>query len=275
MKRIASLALALLFALALVVGCGSTDEPTATSGTGAEAPDATDAAPAEWTVELLEGWPTDAVPLYKSDLIDTAFYSVRNDPQWAAVEGGLRNMHHVVYQTAAPTAEVLEHYLGLMSSTDDADASDGYIEGTIGKYAVMINTTEESSYNAVYITVDLPKVEVTETNPFFAEYPTDLVETPGEFVFFEDKYYEYLYRGTDMAYWRQFDIADADGKNGPDLSADDIYAYYQERYADKAEFAVDRDARTITWTDGMYQITIALYESGGRGVLEIGWDWEG
>jgi hypothetical protein len=100
------------------------------------------------------------------------------------------------------------------------------------------------------------------------------VETPAEFVFFEDKYYEYLYRSTDMAYWRQFDIADRDGQNGPDLSLEDVYAYYQERYGDKPEFALDTDARMITWTDGKYHIVIAFYEGGGRGVLEIGWDWE-
>lgn len=275
MNRILPLALAPLLALA-IAGCSPADEPAAVDDApAAETPAETPEVPAEWTVQLLEGWPEDVVPLYKSDLLDTAFYSVRNDPQWAAVEGGLRNIHHVVYHTAAPPAEVLEHYLGLMSEKTDADASDGYIEGTIGKYPVEINTTEESSYNAVYVTVDLPKAEVTETNPFYAEYPADLVETPGEFVFFEDKYYEYLYRGTDMAFWRQFDIADRDGKDGPDLSLDDVYAFYQERYGDKPEFAVDTASRMITWTDGKYHVTLAFYESGGRGVLELGWDWEG
>lgn len=270
MNRLAPLALAALLALS-VTGCSAKDEPASSTN---ETPEASAEAPAEWTVQLLDGWPTDEVPLYKSDLIDTAYYSVRNDPQWAAVEGGLRNIHHVVYQTAAPTAEVLEHYLGLMSATTDADASDGYIEGTIGEYAVEVNTTEEGGYNAVYVTVDLPRAEVTETNPFYAEYPTDLVETPGEFVFFEDTYYEYLYRGTDMAYWRQFDIADRDGQNGPDLSLEDVYAYYQERYGDKPEFAIDRTTRQMTWVDGEYHVTLAFYEGGGRGVLEIGWDWK-
>ncbi|MBN2848971.1 MAG: hypothetical protein JXP72_11075, partial [Coriobacteriia bacterium] len=166
-------------------------------------------------------------------------------------------------------------YLGLMSATTDGDASDGSIEGTIGKYTVWVNTTEESSYNAVYISVDLPKAEVTEVNAFFAEYPADLVEVPGEFVFFEDKYYEYLYRRTDMAFWRQFDIADLNDDDTPDLSLEDVYAYYEDRYGDKPEFAIDRGARMLTWTDGKYSIVMAFYEGGGRGVLEIGWDWEG
>ncbi|MGB4593429.1 MAG: hypothetical protein WBI63_06605 [Coriobacteriia bacterium] len=270
MNRIAQLALVLLLALS-TVGCSAGDEPAASPGVTPKTPSET---PAEWTVHLLHGFPEDTVPLYKSDLLDTAFYSVRDDPQWRAVEGGLRNIHHVVYHTAAPTAEVLEHYLGLMSETTDADASDGYIEGTIGKYPVEINTTEESGYNAVYLTVDLPKAEVTETNPFYAEYPAELVETPGEFIFFEDKYYEYIYHNTDMAYWRQFDIADRDGKDGPDLSLEDVYSFYQERYGDKPEFAIDSASRTITWTDGKYSVTLAFYEGGGRGVLEIGWDWK-
>ena len=283
MKRLALLVLSLLLVLTFAVGCSGGDGASETDAgqepqgdASGEAPgEAAAEAPVEWTVQLLEGWPEDTVPLYEPDLIDTAYYSVRNDPQWAAVEGGLRNIHHVVYQTSVPPAEVLDYYLGLMSATTDADASDGYIEGTIGAYPVMVNTTEESSYNAVYVTVDLPKAEVTETNPFYAEYPAELVETPGEFVFFEDKYYEYLYRGTDMAFWRQFDIADLGGEQGPDLSLEDVYAYYEQRYADKPEFAIDRDARQLTWKDGTYSITIAFYEGGGRGVLEIGWDWEG
>ncbi len=276
MNRALPLVLALLLALTVAAGCSPAEDPGSTSEapageSSAEAPEA----PAEWTPQLLEGFPEDVVPLYKSDLIDTVFYSVRNDPQWAAVEGGLRNIHPVVYQTAVAPAEVLDHYLGLMDSTTDADPSDGAIEGTIGKYTVWVNTTEQGSYNAVYMSVDLPKAEVTETNPFYAEYPADLVETPGEFVFFEDKYYEYLYRGTDMAYWRQFDIADLGGEPGPDLSLEDVYAYYQERYGDKPEFAIDTASRMITWTDGKYHIVMAFYEGGGRGVLEIGWDWEG
>ena len=268
MNRFLPLALVLLLALP-ITGCTAEDEPAPTNETEASAE-----TPTVWTVQPLDGWPEDTVPLYKVDLLDTAYYSVRNDPQWVAVEGGLRNMHHVVYHTAAPLGEVLQHYLGLMSEKTDSDASDGYIEGTIGKYRVEINTTEESSYNAVYITVDLPKSEVTEVNPFYEGYPSELVKTPGEFVFFEDKYYEYLYRSTDMAYWRQFDIADRDGKAGPDLSLEDVYAFYQERYGDKPDFAVDRDTRMITWTDGTYSVTLAFYEAGNRGVLEIGWDWE-
>jgi hypothetical protein len=31
----------------------------------------------------------------------------------------------------------------------------------------------------------------------------------------------------------------------------------------------------MTWKDGQYHIVMAFYEGGGRGVLEIGWDWEG
>ncbi|TDB39025.1 MAG: hypothetical protein D9V44_04995 [Actinobacteria bacterium] len=269
MNRIALLALVLLLAFS-VAGCSAASEPAASPG---GTPKAATEAPTEWAVQLLDGFPEDAVPLYKPDLLDTASYSVRNDPQYAAVEGGLRNIHHVVYQTSTPTAEVLEHYLGLMSATTDDDASDGAIEGTIGKYTVWVNTTEESSYNAVYMSVDLPKAEVTKTNPFYADYPADLVEVPGEFVFFEDKYYEYINRGTDMAYWRQFDIADRDTTKGPDLSLDDVYAYYQERYGDKPEFAINRDVRQMTWKDGNYSIVMAFYEGGGRGVLEIGWDW--
>ena len=272
-----------------VAACGSAEEPAVPPPVTSESAGSPDAesnatesaspspteAPAEWTVALLEGFPEDVVPLFEADLIDTAYYSVRNDPQWVTVEGGLRNIHHAVYQTSVDPAEVLDHYLGLMSDTTDDDPSEGYVEGTIGKYDVSVNTTVESSNTTVYVQVDLPRDEVTEVNPFFADYPADLVAVPEEFVFFEDKYYEYLYHPTDMAFWRQFDVADRDDDDVFDLSLEDIYSFYQERYADKTEFTVDRDARRITWVDGRYHVILAFYEHGGRGVLEIGWDWEG
>ncbi len=270
MSRFTSTLLVALIPLT-ITGCVADSGAGEAPETSAEAP--TTEAPAEWTVHLLDGFPEQSVPLFKPDLIDTVYYSVRNDPQWAAVEGGLRSMHHVVYQTAAAPAEVLDHYLALMDTTEDDDPSDGDIEGTIGKYAVQVNTTEQSSYNAVYVTVDLPQAEVTPTNPFYADYPTDLVQTPAEFVFFEEKYSEYLYRGTDMAFWRQFDVADRDADGDPDLSLEDIYTWSQARYGDRPGFAVNRESRQITWNDAKYRVIIAFYEDGTRGVLELGWDW--
>lgn len=287
MKRTAAVVVGSLLVLG-VAACDSAEESLApppvtsepagspdaeTTATESPVPSPTEA-PAEWTVSLLEGFPEDVVPLFEADLIDTAYYSVRNDPQWVAVEGGLRNIHHAVYQTSAEPAAVLDHYLGLMSATTDADPSDGLVEGTLGKYVVWVNTTVESSYTAVYVQVDLPRDEVTEVNPFFADYPADLVAVPEEFVFFEDKYYEYLYHPTDMAFWRQFDVADRDDDDVLDLSLEEIYAFYEAGYGDRTEFTVDRDARRITWVDGRYHVNLAFYEGGGRGVLEIGWDWE-
>ena len=271
MNRLMLVIVALLMLVSLL-GCSGNGSSEGVASSTPEISDEQQAA--EWTVNPLEGFPLDTVPLYKSDLLDTSYYSVRNDPQWAAVEGGLRNIYHVVYHTSAPPQEVLEYYLGLMESKTDADASDGYIEGVIGGFPVELNTTEESSYNAVYLSVDLPKSQVTEENPFFDDYPAELVETPAEFIFFEDKYYEYLYRNTDMAYWRQFDIADLNGDDIPDLSLEDVYTFYESIYSEKPEFAIDRASRQMTWKDGEYSVVMAFYEGGGRGVLEIGWDWK-
>lgn len=271
--------LALTVALTLgLAGCGSgsagTSEGSA-SGTSAEETPAANgsAAPAEWEVTLLDGYPEDVVPLYESTLIDTSYYSVRNDPQWAAIEGGLRNFYHVVYHTDVPIADVLAHYKGLMTNVDDS-ASDNEIEGTIGQYTVWVNATEEGSYNCIYLRVDLPKAEVTQTNPFFAEYPSDLVETPECFAFFEEIYYQTLYTSTDMSYTRHFDVADLDGDGTVDLDAEGCYAYFAERYGDREEFTINRDAGMITWLDGEYEVTVAFMSGYDRGVLVIGWDYQ-
>lgn len=48
---------------------------------------------------------------------------------------------------------------------------------------------------------------------------------------------------------------------------------YQAQYGDRPEFEINRDARQITWKDAEYSVTMAFYEGGRRGVLQIGWDW--
>jgi hypothetical protein len=275
--RIATLLMlvALTMAAALLPGCSSKsgDAASGTAGQGAAAT-AGKTADAEWTVTLLDGYPEDEVPLYKSNLLDTAYYSVRNDPQWAAVDGGLRNIHHIVYQTDVDIAEVRDYYRDLMDTVDEERTMGDQVEGTIGKYTVFVNTSEQGSYNAVYVTVDLPKTEVTETNPFYADYPEGLVETPESFVFFEEMFYRTIYRKTDMSYTRHFDIADLDGDTRPDLEGDARYAYFEERYGTKDEFVANRDSGTITWRDGEYVVTVAYMSGYARGVLSVGMDYK-
>jgi hypothetical protein len=282
MRNAVILSLTLLLACLLLAGCaaGTGGETTGQTpdgtepGTGDSSATPAEEPAQEWQVSLLDGYPEDVVPLYESDLLDTALYSVRNDPQWFAVDGGLRNFHHIVYQTDAQMADVLAYYRGLMDTVDEDFTFGDQIEGVIGKYKVFVNTTDQSSYKAVYVTVDLPKAEVTETNPFYADYPEGLVETPACFTFFEEIYYRTLYRQTDMSYARHFDVLDLDDDEKADLDAEGIYTFYEERYGEKDGFAIDREARTVSWSDGKYAVTLALMSGYDRGVLWIGWDYE-
>ncbi len=281
MRPITLVVALLLSGLLALSGCagangkdaGSQQEPTATAGEGESTGDTSELTSADtWEVTLLDGYPEDVVPLYKSTMLDLVYYSVRNDPQWAAVEGGLRNTYHVVYHTDADIAEVREYYKGLMDTIDEESTVGDIVVGTIGKYDVWINTGEQESYNIVYMSVDLPRAEVTEVNPFLADYPADLVEVPACFDFFEDMYYRVTYEDNDMKYTKHFDVVDLDGDGKVDLDTEGCYSYFEERYADKEEFAIDRDAHMVTWVDGKYRVTVAFMADYDRGVLVLGWD---
>lgn len=260
----------LAFALTalLVTGCtssaGDTAKPDARQEPLAGQP------AAEPTLAQLPGYPEDAVPLFEVKKLDTVYYSVRNDPQWAAVEGGLRNLYHSVWEASVPAADVLEHYRSLCDTVDAEMTMGEQLYGTIGPYRIFLNTGFHNDKEMAYLSVDLPKAEVSETNKFFGDYPAELVELPASFKVFEEMYYETLVSSTNIRYERHFDIADLDGDGAADLRDDARFSYFEERYGSKEAFKVDREYLTASWQDGEYSVVVAFMESSDRGVVTIG-----
>ncbi|MDP2400788.1 MAG: hypothetical protein Q8M66_02305, partial [Actinomycetota bacterium] len=177
----AGLLAAVLSFAAFAGGCAagsSADESLGEVG-GSSATDESGEAGGERVLEQLPGYPHDAVPLYEVKLLDTVYYSVRNDPQWAIVEGGLRNFYHSVWESEVPAADVLAYYRELCDEIDEDSTFGEQLTGRIGVYDIFLNTGFHNDKNMAYLSVDLPRNTVTEVNPFFEEYPEGLVELDG------------------------------------------------------------------------------------------------
>lgn len=270
-----TLIVVLLAGVGLMGGCskgtGDSAAGPATETSGSVAPE-TAAAGGEFVLAQLPDYPHDVVPLHEVKLLDTVIYSVRNDPQWASVEGGLRNFYHSVYESNIPASEVLTYYRGLCDSIDEEMTMDEQLYGTIGPYDISLNTGRHNDKEMVYLSVDLPRASVAQTNRFFADYPADLVELPASFKVFEEKYVDSIMRGSEIMYERHFDVLDLDGDGNPDLQGDACLDHFQAQYGARDGFTLDRENRMATWTDGEYRVTVAFMSHFGRGVLEVGRD---
>ncbi|MDZ4179057.1 MAG: hypothetical protein U1E29_07475 [Coriobacteriia bacterium] len=270
----AGLLAAVLSFAAFAGGCAagsSADESLGEVG-GSSATDESGEAGGERVLEQLPGYPHDAVPLYEVKLLDTVYYSVRNDPQWAIVEGGLRNFYHSVWESNVPAADVLAYYRDLCDEIDEDSTFGEQLTGRIGVYDIFLNTGFHNDKNMAYLSVDLPRSTATEVNPFFEDYPKGLVELDGSFAVYEEQHYQTLFGINDVFYTRQFDIVDANGDGRPDYEGDARLTYFEERYGDRTNFVLDSVYGSARWTDGEYNVVVAFSGDGSRGALTIGYD---
>ncbi len=257
----------------LASGCSDGSASNGTADQAAPAPPEEAGAPVEERVlEQLPGYPHDVVPLYEVKLLDTVYYSVRNDPQWEIVEGGLRNLYHSVWESNVPAADVLAYYRDLCDEVDEESSFGEQLYGRIGVYNISLNTGFHNDKNMAYLSVDLPRDTLAEINPFFEEYPEGLVELDGSFAVYEEMYYQALFGGNDVFFTRHFDIIDTNGDGRPEYEGDARIAYFEERFGDKPDFEVDPEYNTVKWTDGEYNVVVAFSGDSSRGALTVGYD---
>ena len=208
---------------------------------------------------LLTGYPEREVPLINSLAIDQCHFSVRNDPQWIAVEGGLRNFYHVVYYTKSIQTDVLSFYKDKMSSIDDEFTFGDQVQGIIGEFKVFVTTTVDKRNVTVYVTVDLPKESLVEVNPFFSDYPADLIEVEPVFTTYEQNYQVSSSGNGRIVYANYYEMP---------VVEQEFFDYYRDRYKDKESFQIS-DTGHITWKDGQYAVSLFYMKDFKRSTFVI------
>lgn len=255
----------LIAGILMIIGCDAKSaESNNGAGTGQKTEEASTKPPSpydNYEGYLLEGYPEDVVPLYESLAIDTCYYSVRNDPQWRAVEGGLRNFYHVVYLTDKTDKEVLEHYRGLMSDINPDVTSDTTIEGMIDGYKVWINTTVDDE-TTVYMSVDLNQKTATENNPFYTDYPQGIASLEPKFKRFEHKYQVGSNGEGEIRYEEYYETP---------ISAKKFDEYCRDTFGAKDSFTAEGNG-LYKWIEGDYRVTMAYAADHKRTYVTIAKD---
>ena len=208
---------------------------------------------------LLPGYPESEVPLFNSLAIDLCQFAVRNDPQWVASEGGLRNFYHVLYYSDSTRNDVLDFYKDLMDTVDNENTFEDQVEGMIGVFKVFVVANADSRHVTVYVTVDLPKESLVEVNPFFSDYPADLIEVEPVFTIYDQRY-EVRSSGTGrIQYSNYYEMP---------VVEQEFYDYYRDRYKDKESFQISENGQ-ISWKDGQYSISLSFMKDYKRSTFNV------
>lgn len=211
-------------------------------------------------IKLLKDFPKDFMPLYKAVRVNSCEYEVKEEANW--VFG--KDMYVVEFESKASKDELVDYYKDLLDSVDEEASYDEYsFEGLIGEQRVSINISEEGFLDAlgtsVRISFGVPKVEYSNENKYFTEYPKDLIEqvfvnTAVRYKYLEDYYYDL----------KQYSVAYQTIEN-PVVVVD----YYNSKYGSKDKFKAVKDqyGTTFTWVDGEYSCYVRYTDSTGTDMI--------
>jgi hypothetical protein len=135
-------------------------------------------------VELLSGYPEDILPIYKSTMIESVGFFVRGDGNY--VFG--KDIYAVNYISSASAKDVIAYYRGLSTSIDEEYSTSESLTATIGENPVGVLLYEGENGLSVSLTLGMTPSESVAVNPYFSDYPGDLIEPFGRMTFSEQGY---------------------------------------------------------------------------------------
>lgn len=240
MKKV--LPVLLVFILIFTLAACSQESPPAASGDTESA--------AEIRASLLAGYPQDAAPLYQPDALLSCGFSCRGSDSYDIG----KDIYTITYESAADQKTLTDYYSGLMTGQDEAPSVEGdvitdQISGTIGGYKVELMFLDNSdSTTTVYLTLGLPSGQYTEKNPYFTDYPADLVDAYGAAEMQEVTYQEQYYGSKTDHYITIYRTT---------LAGADYTAHYKDAYSSKQGFTQsDTDEYAFSWQDGGYGVSV-------------------
>lgn len=216
-------------------------------------------APDEDTVEqvnaaLLNGYPRDVLPLFQPDALISCSFSYRAVDQYDIG----KDIYSVTYQSTAEQQDLINYYSGLFSEKDDSPSVEGdeitdKLSGKIGANRIEILFLDNGSGTIiVYLTLGLSADQYLEANPYFTDYPADMVDAYSQTALQEITYQEQYYGEKTDHYITVYQT---------DATLQAFTDYYNEKYASKTGFTqAGSDSHTgFSWQDQGFDVDITYW----------------
>lgn len=218
---------------------------------------------------LLEGYPEDIVPLFKSVKVSSSNFFVNNDPgKFDDYFGTPVNYYNVVFETEASPEEMLSYYRSLMSEVNSDPLNDETVEGKIDKYKVSASHYGNDPANYGYLQVYLPPAELAKSNPYFKNYP-GIVEVDQLWVEHESSFGYLNQNGGEIEYWQYFPLTeDQDGRES-------LIKAYQDKYQDETDYTYDDKTGLMRFMKDGYSVNMTFSRNHGRIYLMIRTEYVG
>lgn len=206
-------------------------------------------------VELLSGYPKDILPLYNSLKVERTAFSVRENANW--VFG--KDIYSVTYYSGASLNAVYDYYWELMDETDEEYSGPDMIQGRIGAHPVGVTVYDNGSgMTTVDLVIGQDPADYVSENPYFADYPGDLVEPFGRERFFQSSYEVRDISGPEVIYTESYVTNTTEEK---------FKEFYSEKYSGAEHFYEDDHDYGLSyqWDSRGYvcRASISAYDGGG------------
>ena len=205
-------------------------------------------------VSLLSGYPENILPLYNSIKIESVGFSVRGDYNY--VFG--KDIYTVRYLSSASTQDAMEYYRGLATSIDDEYSTDDSLMAEIGENPMGVYLTEDGDDLYISLTLGMKPSENVSVNPYFSDYPGDLIEPFGRGTFSEQGYEVRELNGTEVVYTESY-ITNS--------NKEAFREFYSIKYGEAENLEVEEDEYGLSyrWTDRGFTCIVSISTYNGPG----------
>ena len=203
-------------------------------------------------VELLSGYPEDILPVYNSNKIKSVGFYVRGEGNY--VFG--KDIYTVEYVSSSSAEDIIKYYRGLATSIDEEYSNSDSLTAVIGENPFGLLLYEDETGMNVSLTLGMLPSEYVTVNPYFSDYPGDLIEPFGRMTFSEQAYEVRESNGTEIIYKEAY-ITNVDKEA--------FREFYVAKYAEAEDFIVqeDEDGLTYQWIDRGFTCIASISTSGG------------
>lgn len=216
---------------------------------------------------LIEGFPSEQVPLYKSTKVSSNKIFINTDPlNTSAFDEKNFAYYNVVFYSSASQEEFLDYYRGFFESQIEEEFPiENMIKGKIGQYKV--SAAHYGVDQTAYLQVHLPNYDDEGLDRYFLDLPNLLPVNP-ILVEHERSYGLLNQKGGEVEFTQYFTVLDSGDQNQDGLDDVDEFALlekeYQVKFGNETAYSYDEKAGLMKWQSGDFSVTLSISRDHGR-----------